>query len=58
MERTTKEKEGDTPAVSNMTLEGSYVGDCKPDQKPGDVIMAGGMKVNVRDLEQHLKSKR
>lgn len=58
MERGTKETETSEPAMSNMTLDGSYVGNCKPDQKPGDVIMAGGMKVNVRDLEQFLKSKR
>lgn len=58
MERATKETETADPALLNMTLDGSYVGDCKPDQKPGDVIMAGGMKVNVRDLDQYLKSKR
>lgn len=58
MERSTKETETSEPAVSNMTLEGTYVGPCKPDQKPGDVMMAGGMKVNVHDLEKYLKSKR
>jgi hypothetical protein len=58
MERATREAENADPALSNMTLDGNYVGDCKPDQKPGDVIMAGGMKVNVRELEQFLKSKR
>jgi hypothetical protein len=43
------------PAVSSMTLEGKYVGSCEPGQKPGDVMMAGGMKVNVKDIENFKK---
>jgi Protein of unknown function (DUF3617) len=35
----------------NMTLEGKWTGPCKPDQKPGDVIM-GGHKFNVHDLQK------
>ena len=38
------------PALSSMTLEGKYVGSCKFGQKPGDVVMAGGMKVNVKEM--------
>lgn len=36
-------------------VEAKWVGACKPDQKPGDVIMPGGLKVNVHDLDK-LKS--
>ena len=38
------------PTLSNMTLEGKYAGSCKFGQKPGDVVMAGGMKVNVKEM--------
>jgi len=35
----------------NMTIEARWTGACKADQKPGDMIMAGGRKINVRDLQ-------
>jgi hypothetical protein len=35
----------------NMTLEGKWLGPCKADQRPGDMIMPGGMKMNVRDFQ-------
>jgi hypothetical protein len=38
------------PAETNMTIEATWLGACKPDQKPGDMIMGNGMKMNVRDL--------
>jgi hypothetical protein len=34
-----------------MTLEGKWLGPCKADQRPGDMIMPGGLKMNVRDLQ-------
>jgi hypothetical protein len=37
------------------TVEAKWVGPCKPDQKPGDIIMPGGLKVNIHDLDK-LKS--
>jgi hypothetical protein len=37
------------------TVEAKWLGACKPDQKPGDVIMPGGLKVNIHDLDK-LKS--
>lgn len=37
------------------TVEAKWLGACKPDQKPGDVIMPGGLKMNVHDLDK-LKS--
>jgi len=31
-------------------VEAKWLGPCKPDQKPGDMVM-GGMKMNIKDLE-------
>ena len=40
------------PDISNnLTIEAKYLGACAADQKPGDIIMAGGRKMNIRDLE-------
>lgn len=36
---------------SSMTIEAKWLGACKADQKPGDMIMAGGRKFNIRDLQ-------
>jgi len=36
--------------TSNMTIEAKWLGACKADQKPGDMIMAG-RKINIRDLQ-------
>ena len=38
--------------TSNMTMEAKWLGACKADQKPGDMIMPGGMKVNIVDLQR------
>jgi hypothetical protein len=37
---------------SNMTMEAKWLGACKTDQKPGDMIMASGQKVNIIDLQK------
>jgi len=42
---------GDLP-VAKMTMEGKWIGACAADQKPGDVVMANGVKVNVPDLQK------
>lgn len=34
-----------------VTIEAKWTGACKADQKPGDMIMADGRKINVRDLQ-------
>jgi hypothetical protein len=39
------------PASTSMTIEAKWTGACKADQKPGDIIMAGGRKMNIRDLQ-------
>ncbi len=37
---------------TEMTVEARYAGACKPDQKPGDIIMSNGVKMNIRDLQK------
>ena len=37
--------------AANLTVEAKWLGACKADQKPGDMVMAGGQKVNIRDLQ-------
>jgi hypothetical protein len=37
---------------TTMTLEAKWLGACKPDQKPGDIVMPGGRKMNVKDMEK------
>ncbi|THD72194.1 MAG: DUF3617 family protein [Bradyrhizobium sp.] len=46
---------GGAPHDNVVTFEAKWLGDCKPDQKPGDVVMPGGFKINVKDA-QKLKS--
>ena len=41
----------DLPAT-RMTMEGKWLGACAADQKPGDVVMSNGVKVNVPELQQ------
>ena len=43
------------PRDSIMTIEAKWLGACKPDQKPGDIVMPGGYKMNIKDAEK-LKS--
>ncbi|TMI99958.1 MAG: DUF3617 family protein [Alphaproteobacteria bacterium] len=37
------------PPETNMTVESKWLGPCKADQKPGDIIMANGLKMNIND---------
>ena len=37
---------------SGMTLEAKWIGACKADQKAGDIVMPGGLKMNVKDMEK------
>jgi hypothetical protein len=37
------------------TIDAKWLGACKPDQKPGDMMMPGGMKMNIHDVDK-LKS--
>jgi hypothetical protein len=40
------------PLDTTTTIEAKWVGDCEPGQKPGDIVMPGGFKLNVKDAEK------
>lgn len=37
---------------TTVTLEAKWLGACNADQKPGDIVMPGGFKMNVRDVDK------
>ena len=37
---------------ATTTIEAKWLGACNPDQKPGDIMMPGGMKMNIKDMEK------
>jgi hypothetical protein len=39
------------PRDTTMTIEAKWLGACKPDQKPGDIVMPGGFKLNIKDAQ-------
>lgn len=43
---------GLAPGKSEMTIEARWSGACAAGQKPGDIVMGNGMKMNVRDLQK------
>jgi hypothetical protein len=53
---TSKREGGPATGSTNMTLEAKWLGACKPDQRPGDIIMADGRKMNINDLQKMMKS--
>jgi len=53
--KSTSHTEGGTasaPRDSSSTIEAKWIGACKPDQKPGDIMMPGGMKMNIKDMQK------
>jgi hypothetical protein len=40
------------PRDTNMTLEAKWLGACPADQKPGDIVMPGGFRMNITDMEK------
>jgi hypothetical protein len=40
------------PHETATTMEAKWLGACKADQKPGDMIMHGGIKMNIKDLQK------
>ncbi len=40
------------PRETTSTIEAKWLGPCKADQKPGDIVMPGGFKLNVRDADK------
>ena len=37
---------------STTTIEAKWLGACKADQRAGDILMPGGMKMNIKDMEK------
>jgi len=46
----TQDESPDDPPSSDLTLDAKYLGPCKSGQAPGDIIMMGGMKINLKDV--------
>jgi hypothetical protein len=44
--------EGSDLPATKMMMEGKWLGACPADQKPGDVTMANGVRVNIPDLQK------
>jgi len=40
------------PRDATTTIEAKWLGACKPGQKPGDIVMPGGFKLNIKDAEK------
>jgi hypothetical protein len=53
--KTTSHSEGGPAATKGdheTMIEAKWLGACKPDQKPGDIVMPGGMKINLHDMDK------
>jgi Protein of unknown function (DUF3617) len=42
--------------TTNMSIETKWLSACKSDQKPGDMIMADGRKINILDMQNMIPS--
>jgi len=53
--KSTSHSEGGPNAAAGdhvTTIAAKWLGACKPGQKPGDVVMPGGFKLNINDVEK------
>jgi hypothetical protein len=39
------------PRDTTTTIEAKWLGACKADQTPGDIVMPGGFKLNIKDAQ-------
>ncbi len=46
------ERAGGPPRDSTTSIEAKWLGACKADQKPGDIVMPGGRKMNILELDR------
>jgi hypothetical protein len=54
---TVKSEGSDLPGgTMTMTIAGNRLGDCSPDQKPGDIILSNGRTFNILEAQKHLPS--
>ena len=40
------------PRDTTMSLQAKWLGACPADQKPGDIVMPGGFRMNITDMEK------
>jgi len=52
--KSTSHSEGGAAGTRDSTtsIEAKWLGACKAGQKPGDIVMPGGLKMNVKDMEK------
>src|SRR5215510_14137177 len=50
--RTNTEVSAAASRETTSRIEAKWLGPCRPDQKPGDVVMPDGRKMNLIDLQQ------
>ena len=43
---------GGKPLDATTKIQAKWMGDCQPGQKPGDIVMPGGFKMNVKDADK------
>ncbi len=43
---------GEDVPTSTMTMVATWLGPCAADQRPGDVIMSNGVKINVPEMQK------
>jgi hypothetical protein len=59
--KVTTKLEGVPAAAQNAggttTIQARWVSACKPDQRPGDIVMANGKTMNIRDLRKMMEGK-
>lgn len=41
----------DVPEKIDMTMQAKWLGACKAGQKAGDIVMPGGIKMNIKDMQ-------
>ncbi len=52
----TSESESIPGGKMTMTMAAKWLGPCTADQKPGDMIMGNGMKMNILEMQKRLPS--
>lgn len=53
--KTTAHSDGGPAAMKGdhvTTIEAKWLGACKPDQRPGDIMMPSGLKMNIHDMDK------
>jgi hypothetical protein len=48
----TSQRDEITGGRMTMTMEGKWLGACAADQRPGDIVMSNGVKINVPEIQK------